>query len=330
MKLSIDRIIVSKDNPRKRFDEEGLRRLGESIQSHGQLQPILVRPVGQNYELLVGERRLRAIALVGLGSIDAEIRDVDDVTAMEFRLIENTQREDLTDAEKGDAVLNLWANYDKYKTIKDVAEAINTPYSTVKNLWVAHSRKLSPKLRGMLGDTFTNTHGRYLLKYPHATQNDLADVSIKHNLTKRQLVNVTKKFDATPNADLDKLAQEAQGIKKIEISVDKIPKEVLEKIEEEKKQFAKVQKLKPRKKPSKPITKEDVLKKQEAKKKKIANSSFKFEKVKISTGTKKASSPLKQTIKPMIVHNETTPDYSLCKCAVCPLFAKHCKGRCWT
>jgi len=103
MKISIDKIVVSKDNPRQSFDEEGLRRLGESIREHGQLQAIIVRPKGSQYELVVGERRLRARKLVGLTEIEVSVQDLDDATCMEFRLIENTQREDLTETEKGNA-----------------------------------------------------------------------------------------------------------------------------------------------------------------------------------------------------------------------------------
>ncbi len=96
-----------------------------------------------------------------------------------FRLIENTQREDLTDAEKGDAVLNLWANYDKYETIKAVAEAIKANYGTVKN-WVYQSSKLSPKVKGHVAMTsLTNEHAYSLAKYSHGVQNKLADMIIR-------------------------------------------------------------------------------------------------------------------------------------------------------
>ena len=330
MRLSIDRIIVSKDNPRKSFDEEGLRRLGESIRDHGQLQPIVVRARGQSFELIVGERRLRASALVGLSSIDAEVRDVDDVTAMEFRLIENTQREDLTDAEKGDAVLQLWA-FDKYETIKDVAKAINIPYGTIKTHWIPKSRKLSPKVRGKVAVTsLTNEHAYQLMKYPHSTQDKLADVIIRKKISSHKdvLRPFLKSFDADPSADLDTLADEALGIETVKILRIELPEEVYKQYAErieEKKQLAKVHRV--RKKPSKPITKAEVIKKFEDKKKKIANGSFKFEKVRVIQGVKGREPPLKRQIKPLVVPIPNTPDYSLCKCGECSLFGKHCKGR---
>ncbi len=111
MKIPLEQIIITKDNPRQKFDEKGLRSLGVSIKQYGQLHPIIVRPKGDMYELVVGERRFRAHKLIGFETIEAQIRDVDDATAMEFRLIENIHREDLTDADKGDAVYSLLANY---------------------------------------------------------------------------------------------------------------------------------------------------------------------------------------------------------------------------
>jgi ParB family chromosome partitioning protein len=318
LKIPIDRIVVSKDNPRQSFDEEGLRRLGESIKEHGQLQAVIVRPRGSQYELVVGERRLRACALVGINEIEAEVRDVDDATCMELRLIENTQREDLTDAEKGDAVLSLWANYEKYETITGVAKAINVPFETVR-VWTAKSRRLSDKVKKQVGfESLSDLHTKYLLKYPHSIQEKLASAIIKYKLTVRDFRQFYKFYDTNPNANLEELANKVKGIKTVTVPKDKIPPEILEKINEEKTQLAKVQRI--RKKPSKPITKEQVRKKTD----------FKFEKVRVSMGTKGLEHPLKREIKPLAIPLEKSPDYSLCQCAMCPLFGKHCKGRCWT
>jgi ParB family chromosome partitioning protein len=115
-RIPIGNIVITKDNPRQIFDEEPLRRLGESIRTHGLLQPIIVRPKEGYYELVVGERRLRAAQLAGMDEIEAKIEEIDDATCTELRLIENTHREDLTDAEKGDAVYVLIEKYpEKYR-----------------------------------------------------------------------------------------------------------------------------------------------------------------------------------------------------------------------
>jgi ParB family chromosome partitioning protein len=317
LRIPIDRIVVSKDNPRQSFDEEGLRRLGESIRTHGQLQAIIVRQRGSNYELVVGERRLRACALVGLTEIEAEVKNIDDSTAMELRLIENTQREDLSDAEKGDAVVALWANYDKYETLKDVAEAIKVPYDTIKTHWIPKARKLSPKVRGVVGNTsFSEEHARYIMRYPHSVQERFADISMKHKLTKRQLLELTKLYDANPKADLDELANKVLGVVMVEVPKSMVSP-ALQAQMDEKRQLDKVHRV--RSKPSKPITKEAVQKQQK-------KTDFKFEKVRISRGTGEQK-PLKSQITPTIIVNPSNPDWMLCKCGACSLFGQHCKGR---
>jgi len=324
MKISIDKIVVSKDNPRQSFGEEGLRRLGESIKEHGQLQPVIVRPRASGYELVVGERRLRACALIGLSEIEADVKNVDDVTAMELRLVENILREDLTDAEKGDGVLALWANYDKYETIKDVANAIHKPCQTVEG-WVRQSRKLSPKVREYgVSHILENEHVHQLVKYPHSIQDRLAAVIIRKKISASvpgPLRPFVKMYDADPEADLDELANKALGIETITLSKSELPPRVLENIEE-KKQLAKVQKI--RNKRGKSITKDQIRQNLEKK------ADFKFVKATVSHGKAGLLPPLKMEVKPTILPNPDNPDYTLCKCALCPLFAIHCKGRCWT
>ena len=198
--------------------------------------------------------------------------------------------------------------------------------------WTEQSRKLSSTIKVAVADnSLTNQHARDLLKYSHSTQNKLAAVILKKGISsdKNVLRPFLKSFDADPSADLDKLADNALGIETVTVPVDKIPVEVLTKINDEKEQFAKVQRIKnPRKKPSKPITKEQFKEKMaKDNNKKLANSAFKFEKVKVIQGVKGREPPLKRQIKPLIVPIPNTPDFSLCQCALCSLFGKHCKGR---
>lgn len=94
--LPLSRISESTTNPRKNFDKKGLQELAESIRAQGVLQPVLVRPKGDRYELVVGARRLRAAKLVGLTEISAVVNDyLTDAEALEIQIIENLQRQDL-------------------------------------------------------------------------------------------------------------------------------------------------------------------------------------------------------------------------------------------
>jgi ParB/RepB/Spo0J family partition protein len=99
--IPVDRIEPNPDQPRMVFDEEALHELAASIREHGVLQPILVRPLGENrYQLIAGERRWRASREAGQDTIPALVEDIDDDTALEISIIENLQREDLNPLEE--------------------------------------------------------------------------------------------------------------------------------------------------------------------------------------------------------------------------------------
>jgi len=157
------------------------------------------------------------------------------------------------------------------------------------------------------------------MKYPHSVQDKLANVMIKRGISshKEVLRRFTKLYDANPKRDLNEIADEVLGIETITIPKNELPKDVLHNIEE-KKQLAKIHRI--RTKPNKPITKEQVKKK----------SDFRFVQARVTQGKAGSQPQLQAQITPTLIPNPTKPDYNLCKCAVCPLFAKHCKGRCWT
>jgi ParB family transcriptional regulator, chromosome partitioning protein len=99
--IALDRIEPNPTQPRTIFDESALDELANSIREHGVLQPILVRPLGENrYQLVAGERRWRASRKAGLASIHALVEEIDDDTALEIAIIENLQREDLSPLEE--------------------------------------------------------------------------------------------------------------------------------------------------------------------------------------------------------------------------------------
>lgn len=108
--LSVESITLPESQPRRYFDADKLRQLKESIQQHGILEPVLVRPVqGGKYELVAGERRLRAAQEVGLRSVPVTIREMSDEEALKLALVENLQREDLNPVEETEGILQLLA-----------------------------------------------------------------------------------------------------------------------------------------------------------------------------------------------------------------------------
>jgi ParB family chromosome partitioning protein len=105
--LPVDAIGPNPDQPRRRFAPEPLAELAESIRAHGLLQPVVVRRVAGAFELIAGERRLRAARMAGLAEIPAVVHDGDERDRMELALIENLQREDLSPLEEAEAYRRL-------------------------------------------------------------------------------------------------------------------------------------------------------------------------------------------------------------------------------
>jgi ParB family chromosome partitioning protein len=100
-------IVSNPDQPRRRFDPEGLAVLAESIRSHGLLQPLVVRRTAEGFELIAGERRLRAARLAGLDEVPVMFRDVEPPQRLELALIENLQRAELSPLEEAEAYRQL-------------------------------------------------------------------------------------------------------------------------------------------------------------------------------------------------------------------------------
>ena len=95
------------NQPRKFFDPDALQSLAQSISTHGILQPLLVRPVEEAFEILAGERRFRAATIAGLETVPCIIREIDDSGALEIALLENLQREDINPYEETQGILRL-------------------------------------------------------------------------------------------------------------------------------------------------------------------------------------------------------------------------------
>ncbi len=129
--LDIERIDPNPHQPREHFDGEHLKELAESIRQNGVLQPIVVRRVENRYELILGERRLRAAKLAGRATIPAIVRDVDDADSLRHALMENLQREDLNPMEEARGYQALKDGFGL--TVGDIGEMIGKNRSTVAN-----------------------------------------------------------------------------------------------------------------------------------------------------------------------------------------------------
>jgi len=131
MQVDIDLIEPSPYQPRTRFREEALDELARSIKSSGIIQPLVVRPIGQRFQLIAGERRWRAAQRAGLNKVAAIVREVPDELALEMTLVENIQREDLNAMEAARAFERLMDEFQL--TQEQVAERTGKDRATVAN-----------------------------------------------------------------------------------------------------------------------------------------------------------------------------------------------------
>ena len=129
--ILISTIVANQFQPRTEFDEKALLQLSESIKEHGVVQPILVRGLNKGFELIAGERRLRAAKLAGLKKIPAVVVDVSNVQSLEIAILENVQREDLNpiDVSMGYQRLKNEFGY----TQEEMAKKVGKPRSSIAN-----------------------------------------------------------------------------------------------------------------------------------------------------------------------------------------------------
>ncbi|MFK7738061.1 MAG: ParB/RepB/Spo0J family partition protein [Pirellulaceae bacterium] len=158
--INVEEIDNNPFQPRRKFNEEEINALAESIREHQQLQPVLVRRVGTRYQLISGERRLRATIAAGLPTIRAEIREADDRLVAELAIVENLQRKDLDAIEKAMSFRRYLKEH-KCKQ-EDLAKRLKIDRSTIANLmrllelpeeiqqWVQHEKITAGHARALL------------------------------------------------------------------------------------------------------------------------------------------------------------------------------------
>lgn len=190
-KLALSKIDINPEQPRKTFDETALNELAESIKEKGVLQPLLVRPVKNRYQLVAGERRFRAAHIAKLKEVPVIIKDLSDKDSMEIALIENLQREDLNAVEEAQGIKLLM---DKYSlTQEEVAGKLSKSRPAVANS--IRLLNLSDKILSQLKDGLLSAgHARALLSIEdQAKREEMADLIIKNNLSVRETEKLAKK-----------------------------------------------------------------------------------------------------------------------------------------
>jgi ParB family transcriptional regulator, chromosome partitioning protein len=160
IELRLDRIDPNPDQPRKSKTEEGIDSLSASIRDKGVLQPILIRPKGERFEIVAGERRWLAAKKAGFEKIPVVIKDYSESEVLEIALVENLQREDLNPLEKAEAYQRLLENFGY--TQEKLAESMGKSRSTITN--TLRLLDLEPKIKEDLGSgTISEGHARALL-----------------------------------------------------------------------------------------------------------------------------------------------------------------------
>jgi ParB family chromosome partitioning protein len=183
--------------PRDHFDEEALGALADSIREVGVLQPVLVRPVDDGYELIAGERRWRAARRIGLQTIPALVRDTDDATALEHALVENLHRDDLNPLEEAAAYQQLIEDFGL--THEAVASQVGRSRTSITNS--LRLLQLPPAIQKLVHEgRLSMGHARALLGTPdRAFQEELARRTVEDDLSVRAVEEAIREHDTGPS-----------------------------------------------------------------------------------------------------------------------------------
>ena len=196
--VPLDAVIASRFQPRKDFDEVELEELAESIRKYGIIQPVLVREIDGGYELIAGERRLRAARRAGLSSISAWVRPATDVEMLAMALVENVQRENLNPLEEAEAYQRLTDDLGWTQDV--IAGQVGKARSHVANY--LRLLRLDPRIRDWIrGGKLSMAHAKVLLSMEDESQRlDLAEAAVVKGWTVRELDDHRMRLNATVKA----------------------------------------------------------------------------------------------------------------------------------
>ncbi|NCC24917.1 MAG: ParB/RepB/Spo0J family partition protein [Deltaproteobacteria bacterium] len=198
--LPLGEITANQAQPRKTWDEEGLRQLAESIKANGVLQPILVRPSDDGkYEIIAGERRWRASRLAEQASIPALIKTISNAEAMTLALIENIQREDLTAVEEARAMQRLRDEFGL--TQEELSQKLGRSRSAIAN--ALRMLNLPKKILDSVDSgQISAGHARAIVSLPGADDQERAmSIIIEKNLNVRDAERLVQNWSESKNHD---------------------------------------------------------------------------------------------------------------------------------
>ncbi|MBP2019494.1 ParB family chromosome partitioning protein [Symbiobacterium terraclitae] len=191
VELEIGQIVPNPAQPRRDFDPDRLEELAASIREHGIVQPIVVRQVGQGYEIIAGERRWRAAKQAGLSKVPALVREFTDAERMEIALIENLQREDLNPLEEAEAYRTLMETFGL--TQEALAKRLGRSRPQVANtLRLLHLPQ--PVQEEVRSGRLSMGHAKVLLGVEDAADRiALAERAVREQLSVRQLEELVQR-----------------------------------------------------------------------------------------------------------------------------------------
>ena len=194
--VAVDQIDPNPYQPRRQFDAAEIAALADSLRQHGMIQPVLVRFVHDRYQLIAGERRLRAAVEAQLHEIPVRVMDLDDQRVSELAMVENLQREDLGPLEKAGAFRDYLARFGG--TQEELAGRLGLDRSTVSNL--IRLLELPQDVRdALLSKKITQGHARALLGLPDGdSQRDACRRVVAEGLSVRQTESLVTTGEPTP------------------------------------------------------------------------------------------------------------------------------------
>ena len=194
LSLPISQVETCSSQPRKRFDDESLQELADSISQHGIIQPLTVRKLSSGYyQIIAGERRWRAARLAGLQEVPVIVIDADDRKAAELAMIENLQREDLNPMEEAAGFQSLIESY--HMTQEEAAQRVGKSRSAVTN--ALRLLGLTPSVRKLVEEgKLSAGHARALVPLSPSLQESAANAIVSGGLSVRQTEALVKRLSA--------------------------------------------------------------------------------------------------------------------------------------